>query len=273
MKFAEHLSSHITPEWRKQYLQYEAFKDMLYAAQDQAPSIEEFETVRSEIQASKHEVVNNIALLRTELDSVKGKVIDMEQALTTCSDDVTELQTTVGTLQEEVKSLREKCIDMEGRMRRSNIRILNVPEANSSSPAAVTKLLTEVFKLDRDVLIDRSHRTAQLQQVTGKPRPIIARLHYYQDCVDILRRARQAGSALKYGQASISIFPDYAPSVARARSAFNEVKQLLRGRAGVRYGVIHPAKFRISHDGTEKDFMDPRKAMAYVKSSILASNG
>uniref|UniRef100_A0A3Q3EFU5 Xenotropic and polytropic retrovirus receptor 1a n=1 Tax=Labrus bergylta TaxID=56723 RepID=A0A3Q3EFU5_9LABR len=40
MKFAEHLSSHITPEWRKQYLQYEAFKEMLYAAQDQAPSIE-----------------------------------------------------------------------------------------------------------------------------------------------------------------------------------------------------------------------------------------
>ncbi|XP_071262211.1 xenotropic and polytropic retrovirus receptor 1 homolog isoform X2 [Salvelinus alpinus] len=40
MKFAEHLSSHITPEWRKQYLQYEAFKSMLYAAQDQAPSIE-----------------------------------------------------------------------------------------------------------------------------------------------------------------------------------------------------------------------------------------
>ncbi|MEQ2285478.1 hypothetical protein AMECASPLE_032232 [Ameca splendens] len=40
MKFAEHLASHITPEWRKQYLLYEAFKDMLYAAQDQAPSIE-----------------------------------------------------------------------------------------------------------------------------------------------------------------------------------------------------------------------------------------
>uniref|UniRef100_A0A3Q3JQ11 SPX domain-containing protein n=1 Tax=Monopterus albus TaxID=43700 RepID=A0A3Q3JQ11_MONAL len=40
MKFAEHLSSHITPEWRKQYLQYEAFKDMLYAAQDQAPTPE-----------------------------------------------------------------------------------------------------------------------------------------------------------------------------------------------------------------------------------------
>ncbi|XP_036610174.1 xenotropic and polytropic retrovirus receptor 1 [Trichosurus vulpecula] len=40
MKFAEHLSAHITPEWRKQYIQYEAFKDMLYSAQDQAPSME-----------------------------------------------------------------------------------------------------------------------------------------------------------------------------------------------------------------------------------------
>ncbi|KYO24267.1 xenotropic and polytropic retrovirus receptor 1 [Alligator mississippiensis] len=40
MKFAEHLAAHITPEWRKQYIQYEAFKEMLYAAQDQAPSIE-----------------------------------------------------------------------------------------------------------------------------------------------------------------------------------------------------------------------------------------
>nr|XP_057917961.1 xenotropic and polytropic retrovirus receptor 1 homolog isoform X2 [Doryrhamphus excisus] len=40
MKFTEHLSAHITPEWRKQYIQYEAFKEMLYAAQDQAPSME-----------------------------------------------------------------------------------------------------------------------------------------------------------------------------------------------------------------------------------------
>ncbi|XP_048108483.1 xenotropic and polytropic retrovirus receptor 1a isoform X2 [Alosa alosa] len=40
MKFGEHISAHITPEWRKQYIQYEAFKEMLYAAQDQAPSIE-----------------------------------------------------------------------------------------------------------------------------------------------------------------------------------------------------------------------------------------
>ncbi|KAK3087846.1 hypothetical protein FSP39_011436 [Pinctada imbricata] len=40
MKFAEHLGAHITPEWRKQYIQYEAMKEMLYEAQEQAPSPE-----------------------------------------------------------------------------------------------------------------------------------------------------------------------------------------------------------------------------------------
>ncbi|XP_019866102.1 xenotropic and polytropic retrovirus receptor 1 [Aethina tumida] len=40
MKFAEHLSAHITPEWRKQYINYEEMKSMLYAAVEQAPSAE-----------------------------------------------------------------------------------------------------------------------------------------------------------------------------------------------------------------------------------------
>ncbi|CAI9716999.1 xenotropic and polytropic retrovirus receptor 1-like isoform X1 [Octopus vulgaris] len=40
MKFAEHLGAHITPEWRKQYIQYEVMKSMLYEAQEQAPSSE-----------------------------------------------------------------------------------------------------------------------------------------------------------------------------------------------------------------------------------------
>ncbi|XP_071444301.1 solute carrier family 53 member 1-like [Hetaerina americana] len=40
MKFTEHLSAHITPEWRKQYINYEEMKAILYAAVEQAPSAE-----------------------------------------------------------------------------------------------------------------------------------------------------------------------------------------------------------------------------------------
>ncbi|XP_039287272.1 xenotropic and polytropic retrovirus receptor 1 [Nilaparvata lugens] len=40
MKFTEHLAAHITPEWRKQYVNYEEMKLMLYAAVEQSPSAE-----------------------------------------------------------------------------------------------------------------------------------------------------------------------------------------------------------------------------------------
>ncbi|XP_063703623.1 solute carrier family 53 member 1 [Culicoides brevitarsis] len=40
MKFAEHLSAHITPEWRKQYINYEEMKAMIYMAVEKAPSAE-----------------------------------------------------------------------------------------------------------------------------------------------------------------------------------------------------------------------------------------
>ncbi|CAF5039912.1 unnamed protein product [Rotaria sp. Silwood1] len=38
IKFAAHLAAHLTPEWRSQYLQYEAMVAILYAAVDRAPS-------------------------------------------------------------------------------------------------------------------------------------------------------------------------------------------------------------------------------------------
>ncbi|KAM7347488.1 solute carrier family 53 member 1-like [Cochliomyia hominivorax] len=43
MKFAEHLTAHITPEWRKQYINYEEMKAMLYMAVEEAPSVDSVE--------------------------------------------------------------------------------------------------------------------------------------------------------------------------------------------------------------------------------------
>ncbi|XP_062699161.1 solute carrier family 53 member 1-like [Aedes albopictus] len=43
MKFAEHLSAHITPEWRKQYINYEEMKAMLYTAVEEAPALDSVE--------------------------------------------------------------------------------------------------------------------------------------------------------------------------------------------------------------------------------------
>lgn len=232
---------------------------------------DDFEAIKTELHMLKTELANNTATMRSEVEAMKITMADMGQALSSQSDEVTSLQNRVDKLESEVNGLREKCLDMEGRMRRSNIRIINIPEsAGSSSPTAVSKLLRDVLQMDKDILIDRSHRGGPARNRTGRPRVIIAQLHYHQDCMEILRRARESGP-LRWKGADISIFPDYPPSVAQARAAFGEVRRLLRGREGVKYGLMYPARLRITHNGTEKWFQNAEEATAYVKSTIAGS--
>ncbi|KAF7493666.1 Xenotropic and polytropic retrovirus receptor 1 [Sarcoptes scabiei] len=101
MKFAEHLSAHITPEWRKQYIQYEHMKELLYAAIESFPSelseidtkeiVKEFERkfflfCEKELQkidsffAEKlAEAVRKFNDLNNELDTVSPDFNDHEQ--------------------------------------------------------------------------------------------------------------------------------------------------------------------------------------------------
>lgn len=154
-------------------------------------------------------------------------------------------------------------------MRRCNVRILGVPETpGSSSTASVAKLLMEALQLEKEPLIDRSHRSLGPAKPGGKPRVIIAKLHYYQECAEVLRRAHTRGS-LRYNGDQITVFPDYTASVAKARAAFTEVRKLLRDRQGVRFGLLFPARLRITYEGADKQFTDPEKAMAYVKMNII----
>lgn len=231
---------------------------------------EDFEALRKEMKAVRTEIADGMAAIRTEIDHVKANVRVVEEGLSTWSDEVVSVQTTTTDLVKQVKELQEKCEDMEGRMRRGNIRIMGVAEQpGSSSPAAVSKLLKEVLRMDKEVLIERSHRSLTQRRPDGKPRVIIAKLHNDGDAMDVLRRARDRGGQLKHGGNPIAIFPDYTAGVAKARAAFTDVRKMLRGRRGVRYGILYPARLRITHDGEEKEFVDAAKAMAYVKTKVI----
>lgn len=136
----------------------------------------------------KTEIINNSATLKSEIDNVKANIKEVEGGLSAWSDEVVNLQKTVSNLKEEMTAMKGKCEDMEGRMRRCNVRIIGVPEfPGSSSTATVSKLLKEVLKLDEKPLINRFIGP---MKPGGRPRAIVAKLHYYRDCVEVLRRAR-----------------------------------------------------------------------------------
>ncbi|KAL3966279.1 dedicator of cytokinesis protein 1 [Sarotherodon galilaeus] len=105
-------------------------------------------------------------------------------------------------------------------------------------------------------ILDRVHRAAvALPTEGGRPRPFIVRIHYYQEKERIQRLARQKGR-LEFQGKQIFIFPDYSAVLARRRAAFSEVKGLLRKKDGVRYGLLYPARLRISFNGETQNHRD-----------------
>uniref|UniRef100_A0A3B5QJB9 L1 transposable element RRM domain-containing protein n=1 Tax=Xiphophorus maculatus TaxID=8083 RepID=A0A3B5QJB9_XIPMA len=234
---------------------------------------EEFTALRADINAVRAEIASNATAIHAEITSIKTDIEDVKGGLSTWSDEVNTLQTTVTELQSELVKIRDKCEDMEGRMRRGNIRIVGVEEQpNSAEPKEVSKMIREALQMDRDVKVDRSHRTAALTKPGDgeRPRVIIAKLHYDGDAADILRRARDK-APLTYQGKRIAIFPDYTTSVAKARAAFSDARKTLRGRSDVRFGLLYPARLKITYKEDSKEFRDPVKAMYYIWNTIPAT--
>lgn len=90
--------------------------------------------------------------------------------------------------------------------------------------------------------------------------------------MDILRKARDRGGQLKYKGNPIAIVPDYTANVARARAAFTPARKILQGKPGIRYGLLYPARLRISNNNVEREFVDANK-MYYIKKHILPAEG
>lgn len=156
------------------------------------------------------------------------------------------------------------------RSRRCNLRVLGVKEGREtgSKPSTfIAELLRNALKLDFLPMIDRAHRTLQQPPAEGQPpRAFVVKCHYFQEKEAILRGAISTRKPVSVDGDRIGVFPDYTQAVARRRAAFGPAKKLLRECGGVKYGLLYPARLRITTaDGIQRFFTDPDKATTFVK--------
>ena len=230
----------------------------------------EMAVIRTDVRAIKTGFDDFKKAITAELATLRSSMSDTERSLTICSDDVDALKREVKRLGTLTDSLQNKCEDLESRSRRNNIRIVRVPEGpNSCSSTSVADLLQKAFNLTDAPVIDRSHRSLQPVPKPGqRPRTIVARLHYYSGCTSILPQAREK-QRIKVKDITLSVHPDYTAHVAKARAAFNDIRQQLRGLQGVRFGIAYPARLHVTYGDTEKSFLTPEDAQSYIAQNII----
>lgn len=226
---------------------------------------------------------NTVSALEVKLDKIQStvtehnsKIASLETYANSLEERAQSLEATCTMLTESNSKLLTKVIDLESRSRRNNIRIVGLPES-IEGPRPTTffsELLVEVFGngvLNSPPECDRAHRSLSEKPKPGqRPRPVIIRLHRFQEKEKIVREARAKRGKLFYRGTPIAVFEDYAPEVMEDRSKYRDVMSELY-RLGLRPALLFPARLTIvTKAGERKRLSSVAEAKDFVASARLA---
>lgn len=225
----------------------------------------------------------SFSTLETKFEQVRTAVEDHGQRLASlelASEDlgqrVSELENLCTGLSENNSKLMAKVIDLEGRSRRQNLRILGLAESTEGGRPTefFSGLLCEIFgkeTLPSPPEIDRAHRSLAARPAPGqRPRPVILRLHRYQIKDLLIREARRRGK-LDYRGQQIRVVEDYSPEVVSQRAEYKDVMSELYNR-GLKPSLLYPARLRITlPSGDKKWLRSADEAQKYIGGLPAAS--
>ncbi|KAK1892080.1 LINE-1 type transposase domain containing protein 1 [Dissostichus eleginoides] len=213
--------------------------------------------------------------IRTELRSVveqvnkkievtEGRVSELDAVVSSHSDSITCMTSDVTAMKKELATLRDRCEDLEARSRRCNIRIIGVKEGreHGKHPSQfVADMLKVSLGLDKPPTLDRAHRALRSRPTQDglPPRAFIVKCHYFSEKESLLKKAIEMKSVTTPDSDQIRLLLDFTQAVSKQRAAFTEVRGLLWGCEGVRYGLKYPAILMITTSGGRKaSFSDPK---------------
>ncbi|KAF0031953.1 hypothetical protein F2P81_016508 [Scophthalmus maximus] len=207
-------------------------------------------------------------------------ISEMETAFSTHSDNITSLEQDVVELHSKLTSITEEngalqaaVEDLVSRSKRQNLRVIGLPEdiegnnprqfmADLFQEVAAEALSNSTPELDRD---HRSLRPKPRQ----RSRSVIVRFHRYIDKERGLLWGKEHRNMTYQGH-NIKFYEDFSGAVAKRRAAFNQVKSLLF-KKGIRFGMIYPARLRVTFDGVTHIFDSPEQAELFYEERIRDS--
>lgn len=120
--------------------------------------------------------------------------------------------------------------------------------------------MKDALSLEDNPLVDRAHRALRKRPNDSEPPcPLTVRLHYFQDVTTVLRKAAELKELTRARRSECS-----PTSLRRWQSAGQRLTEQ-EHKPGVRYGTLFPAKLRVTFNGTEKVFTDPREAEEFAE--------
>lgn len=233
--------------------------------------------IMSAINDMKTEFTTKFDGIFTAVENVRKDIMDCSERVTqtevrisSTEDDVTELQAKIKSLEGKNKTLEEKVLDLEAQSRRSNVRLVNLPEGAEGTDVCgfLERWIPEALELAplRGMFtIERAHRLGPRRDHTTKstPRTLIMKFLNYKDKEAVMRAAKTKRQIL-YKNQQVQFYQDMAAEMHKKVRAFGEARRQLRS-LGLRYGIIHPARLIVTYKERSHIFNTANEAEDFIK--------
>lgn len=218
----------------------------------------------------------SVANIEARAEEQAAVALDLETELGKVKGTVKNLSETVESLQAELQKTKRKCIDLEDRSRRNNLRLINLPEGEEGDDAAAflqARLHRWFPSLNgMKAEVDRAHRVrSDKGKEKGRPRTLLFRLLRWQDWNAIMKDLKTRDFQLPVHKGErLRFFPDHSPETSDIRRAFAGVMKIAYQK-GLRPTLLHPARLRLRpQNGPARIFENLVRAEAYVNSQPSA---
>uniref|UniRef100_A0A3Q3B0V7 L1 transposable element RRM domain-containing protein n=1 Tax=Kryptolebias marmoratus TaxID=37003 RepID=A0A3Q3B0V7_KRYMA len=228
-----------------------------------------FTTQLQEIITSNQEIKDTIGVFLERLTSAESRISNLE-------DGVASLTGKETSIQKKIQDLALKVDELENRSRRSNLRLVGLPEKTEQGDTAAFLQIWLIEVLGRDAfpsppIIERAHRLQGQSVPGGPPRVIIMKFLNYQDKMRVMTAARLKGKVMYNGR-HVMFFPDLSAEVVKQRKQYDQVKQQLRN-LNINFGLIFPAKMRIFQRGNRFLFHTPTEVEEFIQKARQQTDG
>lgn len=229
--------------------------------------------ILKEILSLKGDMAKQSTDMLKAINDIKGdiqlhsqRINETEERISQTEDDVSSLQGKVKILEKTVETLCDRITEQEDRSRRSNLRLVGLPEKAEGSDMCgfLEKWLRDIGEdFTMSPIIERAHRIGPINPKSTLPRVVIMKFLNYRDREATLRTARRM-TEVRYENQRVAFFPDLSTETRKLQQRFNGVKTQLRA-LNIRYGMLYPAHLIITHNDKRRIFKSVAEAEEYVQ--------
>lgn len=243
------------------------FEDAARETTTNSEILDAIRSLRADMEKHSADTLEAIRSVKGDVQAHSRRLDEAEERISRTEDDVASLQGKVQQLEQTVADLSNKITSYEDRNRRSNLRLVGLPEKSEDKDMCgfLEKWLTDALGdcFTSPPIIERAHRIGPYRPKATTPRVVIMKFLNYRDRETAMTAARKM-KEIFYKDHRLSLFPDLSPETRRQQRRFDGVKAKLRA-LNIRYGMLYPAQLMITHNERRIIFKSDEEAEDYVR--------